>query len=55
MQAKMERYLKRASEPTGSSGDPFRALPDDLLLAAFQLVPEVTSTLLGPAMELQSR
>lgn len=38
----MFRFLQRASGPAGSS--PFDALPDELLLAVFQLVPEITLT-----------
>ena len=49
----MERFLKRRSGPAG--GPSFDALPDELLLAVFQLLPEVTSQLLGSAFELGSR
>ena len=49
----MERFLKRRSGPAG--GPSFDALPDELLLAVFQLLPEVTSQLLGSAFELRSR
>ena len=49
----MERLLGRRS---GAAGGPsFDALPDELLLAVFQLLPEVTSELLGPPVELKSR
>lgn len=49
----MERYLKRAAGPADSPT--FHALPDDLLLAVFQLVPQVACKLLGPALELKCR
>ena len=49
----MERFLRRRSGPAG--GPSFDALPDELLLAVFQLLPEVTSQLLGSLVELKSR
>lgn len=48
----MDRWLKR---PGPAAGPSFDALPEELLQAVIQLVPEVIYQLLGSAVELESR
>ncbi len=48
----MERWLKRA--PGRAAAPSFDALPDELLQAVFQLVPEVTYRMLGSSVYLRN-